>query len=145
MNERVMASGDPLDEVGAEAAPDAASVAAALSEGAGGVSDGECRGGRPRDRPTESAEDPPSECAAGRRRVGADDADAAMPPTGPGEEAMLHRVRRSGRRGARNCKLYCSRMRRAAFAAARPAGRRRCRLTEPRARRRGGRRAARVG
>ena len=32
VNERVMASGDPLDEVGAEAAPDAASVAAALSK-----------------------------------------------------------------------------------------------------------------
>ena len=32
VNERVMASGDPLDEAGAEAAPDAASVAAALSK-----------------------------------------------------------------------------------------------------------------
>ena len=37
VNERVMASGRPLDEVGAEAAPDAASVAAALSKALEGM------------------------------------------------------------------------------------------------------------
>ena len=86
VNERVMASGDPLDEVGAEAAPDAASVAAALSKALEEYRSANAEADDLEIGPQKSAE----ELLRERERlaeargdvvdVGADDADAAMPP-----------------------------------------------------------------
>ena len=86
VNERVMASGDPLDEVGAEAAPDAASVAAALSKALEEYRTANAEADDLEIGPQKSAE----ELLRERERlaeargdvvdVGADDADAAMPP-----------------------------------------------------------------
>ena len=86
VNERVMASGDPLDEVGAEAAPDAASVAAALSKALEEYRTANAEADDLEIGPQKSAE----ELLRERERlaeargdvvdVGVDDADAAMPP-----------------------------------------------------------------